>query len=546
MTTPLRLHVQGLTKSFGPVSVLTGIDLEVAPGEIHAICGENGAGKSTLIKCLSGVYPNGSYGGTISVEGQEARFSNTKDAEKAGIGVIHQELLQIADMTVAENFALGAWPTRRGIVDWDKVYEDARRAVEKASISLDVSAKIQDLGIGRRQLAEIAKAVGKESRVLILDEPTAALTEVEVEHLLNLLRRYRSEGISCIYVSHKLDEVFAVADRITVLRAGRTVATGVTSEWTKRKLIYVMANGVPEEPSAAVGRDGRVAPKLAEDEAPSPRRTSPLGKSLLRIRGLNVSLKKKAPPVLREIAFEVRAGEVLGVGGLMGAGRTELLMHLFGAFGYRLSGEVELLGEKVAPLSPQQNIEKGMVLVSEDRKRYGLVLEQTIGEQLVLSSLHRYKKLGLLDHDRMIQDAQTMFKSVAVALKDDTKRGIDVVVGTLSGGNQQKVVLGKALLTGPQVLLLDEPTRGIDPTARSQVYELINRLTAEGKAVVLVSSDMEELRGMSDRIVVLREGEVAGEFPAGTAANVILEAAAGASSEPGDHHSPTTPVEVRP
>jgi D-xylose transport system ATP-binding protein len=326
----VRLRVSGLSKSFGSVRALKSVNFDLRPGEVHALCGENGAGKSTLIKLLGGVYAHGSYEGTIEVEGKEAKFQRTKDAEAAGICVIHQELMLVSDMTVAENLALGALPTRHGLVDWDKVYEDARRTVERARIDIDVRAKITDLGVGRRQLAEIAKAVGKRSRVLILDEPTAALTEREVEHLLELVKSYRDEGISCVYISHKLDEVFAVADRITVLRDGSTIVTHDAKDLTQNDIIRYM-----------VGR---------EVDDLFPRRKSEPKEPILRVKNLNVGLHKDDKPVLKDISFEVRAGEVLGIGGLMGAGRSETLMHLFGAFGVRISGDVELAGEKIGSL----------------------------------------------------------------------------------------------------------------------------------------------------------------------------------------------------
>ena len=503
-----RLTTKALHKRFGGVIALKGVDFELAPGEVHALCGENGAGKSTLIKLLGGIHPFGGYDGEITVEGKRAEFKTPGDADAAGIAVIFQELALIPEMTVAENLLLAHAPTRGGLIDWNAIYKRAREILHEAEIDLDPTATVESLGIGQRQLVEIAKAIGKKSKVLILDEPTAALTDQEVKALLALVKRYKAAGISCIYISHKLDEVFAVSDRITVLRDGSSIITLKASETRESEVIRHM-----------VGRD-------IEDLFP--RRKSEPGKPLLTVKDLYVAKKSGEQPFLQKISFEVRAGEVLGIGGLMGAGRTELLMHMFGVWGTRHSGTVELDGEQIKGQPPQQLLDKGMALVSEDRKRHGLILSASIGFHLTLSKLASVtKKNGLIDDSLEHQTEEKLFKSLRIKARD-----LETVVGTLSGGNQQKVVLGKALHTGPKVLLLDEPTRGIDVGAKIEVYELINRMTSEGKAVILVSSELPELLGMSDRIYILHEGKASGPFkPSEVTQERLLAAAMGKERE---------------
>jgi D-xylose transport system ATP-binding protein len=495
------LATRELVKRFPGVTALGGVSFELLPGEIHALCGENGAGKSTLIKLLSGIHVHGSYEGTLLAAGREVRFASTRDAEAAGIAVIYQELALVPEMTVAENLFLGRAPTRHGVIDWDAVYERAARVLKAAKIELDPSAEVRDLGVAERQLVEIAKALSKDPKVLILDEPTAALSDDEVRRLLDVVRDLKARGIAAIYISHKFEEVFAIADRITVLRDGKSIVTLRTAETTPDAVIAQMV--------------GRPIDQLF------PRRAATRGAVILSASKLSVAPRAGAPARLRDVSFEVRAGEVLGIGGLMGAGRSELLLHLFGAWGVRLSGRVELLGAELLARRPDRALGAGMALVSEDRKRYGLFLDSEIGFNLSLSSLNRLRRSGLVDRDRELLRAQASFSSLRIKAP-----GLDTVVRTLSGGNQQKVVLGKALMTEPKVLLLDEPTRGIDVGAKLEVYELINRLCEEGKAIVLVSSELPELLGMSDRIVMLAEGRVGGTFSRAEATPERLLAAA--------------------
>ena len=483
MTEPV-LATRELVKRFPGVTALGGVSFELLPGEVHALCGENGAGKSTLIKLLSGIHPRGSYEGRLLANGQEVRFASTRDAEAAGIAVIYQELALVPEMTVAENLFLGRLPTRYGLVDWDAVYVNAARVLREAKIQLDPTTPVQRLGVAERQLVEIAKALSKSPRVLILDEPTAALSDAEVARLLEVVRDLKARGIAAIYVSHKLEEVFALADRITVLRDGKSVVTLSTAETSPDVVIRHMV--------------GRPIGELF------PRRAGSAGEVLLSVSGLSVAPRAGAALRLNNIDFEVRAGEVLGIGGLMGAGRSELLLHLFGAYGVRTAGQVKLGGQLLDRPTPQRSLAAGLALVTEDRKRYGLFLESSIGFNLSLSSLGQR---ALLDQDRELTRSQVISSSLRVKAPS-----LETRVRTLSGGNQQKVVLGKALLTEPRVLLLDEPTRGIDVGAKLEVYELINRLCEQGKAIVLVSSELPELLGMSDRIVMLAEGRVGGVF----------------------------------
>ena len=488
MSAPL-LEARQLTKRFPGVTALREVAFSLAPGEVHALCGENGAGKSTLIKLLSGIHPHGSYEGELLVDGKVVAFHTIRDAEASGIAVITQEFALVDELSVAENIFLGRAPRRGVRVDWLEMQKRAAALLADFGLAIAPETPVRELGIGQKQLVEIVRAMDKKTRVLVLDEPTAALTEQEVAVLLEHLRRLRAQGTACIYISHKLDEVFAIADRITVLRDGASITTLTVRECSVPLVIKHM-----------VGRElGDLFPKK-----PNTNR----GDVQLSVCGLNVGPAKNSPAFLRDISFELRGGEVLGFGGLMGAGRSELLLHLFGAWGHRIAGEVTLREKSFAEPTPRDAINRGLALVTEDRKRYGLVLDQPIGFNLSLSSLPQFTRAAArLDLPAEHVRNQAFFESLRVKAPDQRAR-----VGGLSGGNQQKVVLGKSLMTEPTVVMLDEPARGIDVGAKLEVYELINRLTAEGKAVILVSSELPELMGMSDRIIMLHEGKIGGEF----------------------------------
>ena len=498
----LVLQAKNITKKFPGVVALKNVSFDLRAGEIHALCGENGAGKSTLIKLLSGLYPHGSYDGEFFLHGQVAKFRSLADAGPAGIAVIYQELALVNDMTVAENIFLGAEPrTSLGTIDWHKVYREARLLLQKFKVDLDPGTPVAKLGIGQKQLVEIVKALSKDSQILILDEPTAALAEHEVLILLDILRALRERGIASIYISHKLDEVFAICDRITVLRDGSSIITLEAKATSKGEIIKHMV--------------GREISELF------PRRPSTPGALVLEVENLSAANPHTGELFLSEISFSLRAGEVLGIGGLMGAGRTELLMHLFGAWGERLSGSVRLEGRELRAHKPAEIIRLGMVLVSEDRRRYGLILDRTISFNLSLSSLVNLTSHRLIDAGLEFKKNNHFFQSLRVKAP-----GLEAIVGKLSGGNQQKVVVGKALMTEPLLIFLDEPTRGIDVGAKLEIYEIVNRLTESGKAVVLVSSELPELIGMSDRIVILHDGTIGGEFSRAEATQEKLLAAA--------------------
>jgi D-xylose transport system ATP-binding protein len=482
------LEARHLTKTFPGVVALKDVSFDLRPGEIHALCGENGAGKSTLIKLLSGIHPHGTYDGELIVNGKPATFRSVADAAAAGLAVIYQELALVPEMTVAENIFLGNEPRRGPFVDHLRMLSEARALLERFRVRIPPDAPISALGVGEKQLVEIVKALAKQSRILILDEPTAALAEHEVQILLGILRELRAAGIACIYISHKLDEVFAIADRITVLRDGSSVFTATTADTSKKEVIRHM-----------VGRE--IADLF-------PRRSAAAhGQPVLVVNGLTVADSTGAGRI-KDVSFSVAPGEVLGIGGLMGAGRTELLMHIFGAWGRRVAGSIVLNGRALSADSPARVLREGIALVTEDRRRYGLVLDESIGFNLSLSSLDRLTSGPLIDPEAEHRANDAQFRSLRVKAPN-----LDSVSGKLSGGNQQKVVLGKALMTEPSVVFLDEPTRGIDVGAKVEIYELINQLTASGRAVVLVSSELPELLGMSDRILMLHEGRIAREFP---------------------------------
>src|SRR5437762_3527407 len=499
---PVVLQAENITKKFPGVIALKDVGFDLRAGEIHGLSGENGAGKSTLIKLLSGIYPYGSYGENFFIHGQLAKFRSLADAQNAGIAVIYQELALVNDMTVGENIFLGSEPrTARGLINWHKVYHEARLLLQKFKVNIDPAIPVAKLGVGQKQLVEIVKALSKNSRILILDEPTAALAEHEVLILLDIVRDLRNRGIASIYISHKLDEVFAICDRITVLRDGSSVITVASRETNKMDVIKQM-----------VGR---------EISDLFPRHSVKPGAVVLEVEKMSVTHPHTGERSLVDISLSLRAGEVLGIGGLMGAGRTELLMHLFGAWGQREDGTVRLAGRELRGCKPDEVIRRGMVLVSEDRRRYGLILDKTIGFNLSLSSLRNLTSHRLIDQGLEFKRNNHFFQSLRV--KAPT---METWVSKLSGGNQQKVVLGKALMTEPLVIFLDEPTRGIDVGAKLEIYEIINQLTDTGKAVVLVSSELPELIGMSDRILMLHEGRIDGDFNHSEATQEKLLAAA--------------------
>jgi D-xylose transport system ATP-binding protein len=505
------LEARGLIKKFPGVVALKGVDFDLRAGEVHALCGENGAGKSTLIKLLSGIHPHDSYEGELRMAGQAVAFRSIRDAEAAGIAVITQEFALVDELSVAENIFLGRAPRNGLRVDWVEMHRRAAALLADFGLRVSPEAPVRTLGIGQKQLVEIIRALDKNSRILVLDEPSAALTEQEVNVLLEHLRRIRTQGTACIYISHKLDEVLAIADRVTVLRDGASI---VTLERAEASVPLLIKHMVGREITELFPQRGAGFPPAGIEAGRMP--------AHLSVRNLTVAARKGEAALLREISFELRAGEVLGIGGLMGAGRTELLMHLFGAWGHRIGGDVTLRGAPYPAPSPRESIARGLVLATEDRRRYGLILEQEIGFNLSLSSLRQFLgRPARIDQAREHARNQQVFEALRIKAPDQ-----HAITGGLSGGNQQKVVFGKAMMTEPVIVMLDEPTRGIDVGAKREIYELVNRFVAEGKAVILVSSELPELMGMSDRILMLAGGRIGGEFARGEFAQERLLAAA--------------------
>ncbi|XVV03820.1 sugar ABC transporter ATP-binding protein [Actinosynnema sp. CA-248983] len=467
------LEARNIGKSFTGVRALDGVDFDVRPGEVHVLLGENGAGKSTLVKVLAGVHA-----------------PDTGTVERTGsLAVIHQELTLVPQLSVAENLFLGRPPRRFGIVDKARMRHDAKALLDRVGLDVDPSTPVGRLGIAGQQMVEIARALSLNAQLLVLDEPTAVLTDTETDRLLDIMSELRAQGVGLVFITHHLDEIRRVADRITVLRDGRSVGT-LPGTATVEHMIELM-----------VGR--------TIDEQYPRRRPEP-GEVLFKVEGLT---RRGA---FQDVSFHVRAGEVVGVAGLVGAGRTEVVRAAFGVDPYD-SGTVEVAGRKVPRHDVQAAVRAGLGLVPEDRKGQGLVLTSTVADNLGLVTMKASTRAGLVDRRGQRDRAAEMAKSLRVKAS-----GLGQQVRELSGGNQQKVVIGKWLLADPHVLVLDEPTRGVDVGAKVEIYELVNRMTAAGRAVVLVSSDLPEVIGMSDRVVVMAHGRVAGELPGGTTQDKVM------------------------
>ena len=483
------LEMRGIGKTFPGVRALDRVNLTVEAGEIHAICGENGAGKSTLMKVLSGVYPHGSYEGEIRYDGAVLENRSIRDSEAKGIIIIHQELALVPLLSIAENLFLGNEIATRGVISWQRAFQKTGELLRKVGLDEAPGTVVGKLGVGKQQLIEIAKALAKDVRLLILDEPTAALQENDSAKLLDLMLELKAQGVTQIIISHKLNEISRVADRITVIRDGSTVSTIDRAEISEDRIIRDM-----------VGRD--MAHRYPE-RVPNP------GETLMEVDGWNVwHPDQKDRQVIHNAAFHVKKGEIVGIAGLMGTGRTELAMSLFGrSYGRGHQGRVRMQGREVDVSTVEKAIAAGMSYVTEDRKALGLVLEEPIVRNISLANLAGVALRGVIDKRREAKVAEDYRRALAIRTP-----GVQQKVLNLSGGNQQKVVLSKWLFTDPQVLILDEPTRGIDVGAKFEIYSIMNDLAAQGRGVVMISSEMPELLGMCDRIYVVNEGRIMGEL----------------------------------
>jgi ABC-type sugar transport system ATPase subunit len=482
------LEMKQITKSFPGVKALDGVSFDLNKSEIHALVGENGAGKSTLIKILAGVYPYPEYGGEIVLDRSERHFANVRDAEQAGIAVIYQELSLVKDLSIAENIFLGREPRRFGIINREELYSRAQKLLDDLHLSIDPGTPVRNLGIGQQQLVEIGKALSQNARILVLDEPTAALTDAEVETLFGILNNLRTRGVAMIYISHKLDEVFRISDRITVLRDGKTIDTTATT--------------ASDEPRVIARMVGRAVDQIF------PETKHERGEVIFEVR--NVTVEDPSVPgklLVDRVGFSAHRGEVLGIAGLMGSGRSELLMAIFGAHAGRRSAEILVDEKRIQIDKPSDAIKHGIGFVTEDRKRYDLILDQTILKNMTLACLRKISGRFVTSEDAEAAAGERAANDLRIKAPS-----VFTIAGTLSGGNQQKVVLAKWLLTNPRVLFLDEPTRGIDVGAKQEIYAQINRLAEHGLAIILVSSELPEVLGLSDRVIVLHEGRVTGEF----------------------------------
>lgn len=487
------LEMKKITKEFPGVRALDNVNFKVREGEIHCLVGENGAGKSTLMKVLSGVYPHGNYNGDIIFNGVTQKFSGISDSEKTGISIIYQELALVPEMSVYENIFLGHEINngKLKIINWNETVVQARKELEKVNLKVNPSIKVKELGVGKQQLVEIAKALSKDVKLLILDEPTAALNEDDSDNLLELLKQLKKQGVTSIMISHKLKEVLAIADTVTVLRDGQTICSldRENDDITENVIIKNM-----------VGREiNDIYPK---------REGIKIGDINLEVKNWNVC-DKSGKHLIKDVSFNVRKGEIIGIAGLMGAGRTELALSVFGnPTEYKVSGQTLINNKEIIIKNPRDAIKSGLAYVSEDRKGNGLILMNDIKENISLANLQRLSNKGVLNKNEEIKIAEG-YRS-AFRIKTPS---IEQKVNNLSGGNQQKVALGKWLFTNPNVLILDEPTRGIDVGAKYEIYSIMNELVHNGMSIIMISSELPEVLGMSDRVYVMSEGSITGELP---------------------------------
>lgn len=486
------LEMRNITKEFPGVKALDDVSFRVKEGEIHCLVGENGAGKSTLMKVLSGVYPHGTYSGEIFFAGEAQQFSGIRHSERTGIAIIYQELALVPEMTVYENIFLGNEIAQGFRVDWNETIKRATEMLRKVKLEVNAAARVKELGVGKQQLVEIAKALSKDVRLLILDEPTSALNEGDVDNLFDLLRDLKRQGVTCIMITHKLKEIMEIADSVTVLRDGKTICTldAHNGELSEQIIIKHM-----------VGREidniypGRLHQRSEE--------------VVLEVSNWTAYDPAVERVILKDAQFKVRKGEIVGFSGLMGAGRTELALSIFGnPANYQIEGDLVVNGQKRRFKHPKEAIDAGVAYVSEDRKRNGLILMQDVKQNVTLANLRQLARRGVVDQNAEIQIANEYKRSLNI--KTPT---IEQKVSNLSGGNQQKVSLAKWLFVKPNVLILDEPTRGIDVGAKFEIYTLMNKLVEEGMSIIMISSELPEILGMSDRVYVVAAGKITGELP---------------------------------
>jgi D-xylose transport system ATP-binding protein len=485
------LDFKHITKRFPGVVALEDVSFQIQRGEIHGICGENGAGKSTLVKILSGVYEHGTYEGSVVYDGEELKLgqSSIREAAEKGIAIVYQELTLVPTRTVGENVYLGKEPVSYGMINWNQLYADTREILAKYQLDVNPQDTVSNLGVGKMQMVEIAKALSENAKVLILDEPTSALSQAEVEKLMGILRGLKEHGITCIYISHRLEEFFQITDRVTVMRDGKIITTQPTKNVTQNDLVkYMVGREMKERFPKGQRHPGGVVFEVKDLKACDP--------------------SNQARMIVDGVTFDVRQGEIFGIAGLMGSGRTELVLTLFGEYGKVCNGKILVNGREIHPKNAREAINAGLSLVPEDRKRMGLVLIQTILKNISLPNLDQFSKFFRIDGNEERKASLQQAKSLTIKAPS-----LDVAAETLSGGNQQKVVISKWLLSKPKVLIMDDPTRGIDVGAKFEIYKLMNELAERGVAVIMISSDLEEVLGMSDRVMVMCRGHSTATLP---------------------------------
>ena len=481
MSHPVILEMKGIVKSFGPVKALKGVDFDLRAGEVHALMGENGAGKSTLMKVLTGIHDANE--GTIHYNGKQVAYSKPKEAMEDGIVIVHQELNMMNHLTVAQNIFIGREEFRHNwLIDDGASIKKAKKLFELLKLDINPTEKVGNLTVGKQQMVEIAKALSMDAKAIVFDEPTAALTESEINELFVIIDDLRAKGVGIIYISHRMDEIARITDRVTVMRDGEYVGTVNTKETTKDEIIAMMVGRtIYEDPKAA---------SAVADDAPV----------VLEVKNLN------AGSSVKDVSFQLRKGEILGFSGLMGAGRTEVARLLFGA-DKKESGIIFVNGKEVTINSPQDAIREGIGYLSEDRKRFGCIVDMTIADNTVMTNLDKYIKGGLINDGEIVKVSDEFVKQLRTKTPSSKQ-----LVRNLSGGNQQKVVIAKWLEQNSDILIFDEPTRGIDVGAKSEIYTLMNALVAQGKSIIMISSELTEILRMSDRIVVMCEGRKTGEL----------------------------------